>query len=94
MIAPRMSPRPQEIHAVSIEPTPTRTTAWAPFLGIRTRPRISAFTRGWYATTLAVTRMITICMANCSKFQKPSYHEVAISVGADPSEMNAAEAAT
>ena len=93
-IAPKMSPRPQEIHPVSIEPTPTKTTACRPFLGSRTSARIIRFTRGWYATTFAVTRMITICMANCRRAQKPPYQESAISVTADPSEMNAAPAAT
>ena len=86
--------RPQEIHAVSIDPTPTRTTACRPFLGIRARLTIRPFTHGWYATTFAVTRMITICMANCSRPQKPPYHDTAISVTPDPSEMNAAPAAT
>jgi hypothetical protein len=38
--------------------------------------------------------MITICIANWSKLQNPPYQESATSAGVDPSEMNAAIAAT
>ena len=93
-MAPKMSPRPQEIHPVSIEPTPTRTTAWRPFRGSRTSQRMPRFTMGWYATTNPVTRMMTICMAKVSRTQKPSYHAKAISAGLDPSDSQAVTAAT
>ena len=93
-MAPKMSPRPHEIHPISIEPTPTSTTACRPFRGSPTSQRIPCLTRGWYATTNPVTRMMTICMAKVRRTQKPSYQARAISPGLDPSEKKAVTAAT